>query len=41
MMLERSDIGLDELNRLGLDGWLLTAALPAKDGVRLIFARRL
>jgi hypothetical protein len=40
-VLEQPDIGNDELNRLGLDGWLLTAAVPTKDSLRLIFVRRL
>jgi hypothetical protein len=38
---ERSEIRHDELNRLGLDGWLLTTTLSTKDGVLLVFARRL
>jgi hypothetical protein len=38
---ERTELRIDELNRLGLDGWLLTTTLPTKDGFLLVFARRL
>ena len=40
-VLERAEIAEAELNQLGLDGWELTAALPAKAGVRLVLLRRL
>jgi hypothetical protein len=40
-ILERAALDADELNRLGLDGWELAAALPAADGVRLVMLRRL
>jgi hypothetical protein len=40
-VFERSDVDVDELNRLGLDGWLLVTALPSGPGYRLIFQRRL
>jgi PilZ domain len=40
-VLERPTLSVEELNRQGLDGWELTAALPAAEGVRLIFLRRL
>jgi len=40
-ILERKGLDESELNRLGLDGWELTAALPAARGLRLILLRRL
>jgi hypothetical protein len=40
-VLERRDIDVHELNRLGLDGWLLVTSLPAGHGLKLIFQRRL
>lgn len=40
-ILERPALGGEDLNRMGLDGWELAAALPADGGVRLIFLRRL
>jgi PilZ domain len=32
---------VEELDRLGSEGWLLAASLPASEGVRLVFVRRL
>jgi hypothetical protein len=40
-IIERPTPSAEEMNRLGLDGWELAAALPADGGVRLIFLRRL
>jgi hypothetical protein len=40
-VLERAEIAEAELNQLGLDGWELTAVLPAKAGIRLVLLRRL
>jgi hypothetical protein len=40
-VLERSELDIQELDRLGLDGWLLVTALPAGQGYKLIFQRRL
>ena len=40
-LLERSEVNIEELNRLGLDGWMLTAALPAGKMLRLVLMRRL
>jgi hypothetical protein len=40
-ILEQPALNVAELNRMGLDGWELAAALPADGGVRLIFLRRL
>lgn len=40
-VVESPSLNADELNRLGLDGWELAAALPAVGGVRLVFLRRL
>ena len=40
-VIERPGVDGGELNRLGLDGWELTAALPSDNGVRLILLRRL
>jgi Tfp pilus assembly protein PilZ len=40
-VLDAKEINVDELNQVGLDGWRLSAALPAPAGFRLIFLRRL
>jgi hypothetical protein len=40
-LLERSDVDLQELNRLGLDGWRLVTAIPSDEGFKLVFLRRL
>ena len=40
-ILERPALSGEDLNRLGLDGWELAAALPSNGGVQLIFLRRL
>lgn len=40
-IVERPDLDAEELNRLGLDGWVLAAALPSPKGVRLVLMRRL
>ena len=40
-LLDQPEVTLDELNQLGLDGWKVTASLPAPAGVRLILLRRL
>jgi len=40
-IIERTQVAEAELNQLGLDGWELTAVLPAKAGVRLVLLRRL
>jgi hypothetical protein len=40
-MLERATLDLEELNRLGLDGWNLAAVLSRADGLRLVLHRRL
>lgn len=40
-VLERPSLSAEDLNRQGLDGWELTAALPAPGGFRLVFLRRL
>jgi hypothetical protein len=40
-ILEQPALNVEELNRMGLDGWELAAALPAEGGTRLIFLRRL
>jgi hypothetical protein len=40
-ILKSRELAEDELNRLGLDGWELSAALPAADGVQLVLLRRL
>jgi hypothetical protein len=40
-IVDRPALNVDDLNRLGLDGWELAAALPADGGVRLVFLRRL
>ena len=39
--LERPGLDVEELNRLGLDGWELTAAWPDGDIVRLVMRRRM
>jgi hypothetical protein len=40
-VLDRPVLSSEDLNRLGLDGWELAAALPADGGVRLVLLRRL
>jgi hypothetical protein len=40
-LLERAVLDLEELNRLGLDGWNLAAVLPRSDGLRLVLQRRI
>ena len=40
-LLEDSALDNAELNRLGLDGWQLVAALPSPRGVQLVLLRRL
>lgn len=40
-LLERREIDLQELNQLGIDGWLLVTALPSGEGLKLVFQRRL
>lgn len=40
-VLERFTLDNEELNRLGLDGWQLTAALPSAKGIQLVLMRRL
>jgi hypothetical protein len=40
-VLERPTLDVEELNRLGLDGWQLAAVLPRADGLRLVLKRRL
>lgn len=40
-LVELPEIDVKELNRLGLDGWVLAAALPTGKGVRFILMRRL
>ncbi len=40
-VLDRKEVEVEELNRLGRDGWRLASALPQPDGVRLILLRRL
>jgi hypothetical protein len=40
-ILECASLDAEELNRLGLDGWELAAALPDGKGLRLVLMRRL
>jgi len=40
-VMEAPDLDEAELNRLGLDGWRLTTAVPSGRGVRLVLLRRL
>lgn len=40
-VLERPAVEVEELNRLGLDGWAVAAAWPDGEGVRLILLRRI
>ena len=40
-VVEAPDLEEGELNRLGLDGWRLTTAIPSARGVRLVLLRRL
>ena len=40
-VLERRALDVEELNRLGLDGWQLVSTFPAADGLRLVLLRRL
>ena len=39
--LDRPELSVEELNQLGLDGWLLASALRSPAGVRLILVREL
>jgi len=40
-LLERRELDIEELNHLGLDGWLLVATLATAEGLRLVLVRRL
>jgi len=40
-IIEAPDLEEEELNRLGLEGWRLTTAVPSARGVRLVLSRRL
>ena len=40
-VLERPVLDVEELNRLGLDGWELAAGWPEGNGVRLVLLRRI
>ena len=40
-VVDRSEVDPAEMNRLGLDGWRLAAAVSRQSGVRLIFLRSL
>jgi hypothetical protein len=40
-VVDAGEITTEELNQLGLDGWQLSAALPAGKRFQLIFLRRL
>lgn len=40
-VLDRPAVEAGELERLGLDGWQLAAALPSRNGVQLVLMRRL
>lgn len=40
-LVERSELDLEELNRLGLDGWRLVTAIPSDEGFKLVLLRRL
>ena len=40
-ILDQPSVSIEDLSRLGLDGWELAAALPSNGGVRLVFLRRL
>lgn len=40
-VVEGTEPSASELDRLGSEGWLLAASLPASEGVRLVFVRRL
>jgi len=40
-VLDRPAVDVEELNRLGLDGWRLTTTLPSPGGLRLVLVRRL
>jgi hypothetical protein len=40
-VLDAPSVEVEDLNRLGLDGWQLSATLPADAGLRLVLARRL
>ncbi len=39
--IDRPEVDVEELNRLGLDGWRLAAAIPSKSGWKLVLLRRL
>jgi hypothetical protein len=40
-LLERPQVDVDELNRLGRDGWRLASAVPRAESVQLVLSRRL
>ncbi len=40
-LIERKTVDVEELNRLGRDGWALATALPGESGFQLVFQRRL
>lgn len=40
-VLERPTLDVDELNRLGLDGWRLATVLSSGGGIQLVLMRRL
>jgi hypothetical protein len=40
-VVERPEIDVDELNRMGLDGWEVTSVLPGATGLRIVLLRRL
>jgi hypothetical protein len=40
-LLDRRTLDVQELNRLGLDGWQVVSAFPAGEGLRLVLLRRL
>jgi hypothetical protein len=40
-ILDRSEVTVDDLNHLGMDGWRLTSTLPGPQGFRLVLIRRL
>jgi hypothetical protein len=40
-LIERPEPQLEELNQLGLDGWRLAAAVPSKQGLKLVLLRKL
>ena len=40
-VVDRAAFEVEDLNRLGLDGWQLATAVPLAEGLRLVLARRL